>query len=339
MTVTSVRKDPEALTMTITAELDATVERAWQLWADPRQLERWWGPPTYPATVVDHDLGHGRAGHLLHDRPRGRRAPRLVAGPRRRAAEPAGAEGRVRRRPRDAERSDAHHDHGRHPDRARRRWHPHGHRDAVPVARRRWSSSCRWAWRKGWPPPWARSRGSWPRTSPRPRCGPPQTSTPAARRRAWARASAASASASSPGAHGGLGPLGGGLGPHDVDLAGQLGQVGEDLHVVVVDRHEAAVDGGQSRCLPSASEIVHGPGGQGADERGVAGQEGDVATADGARPAPCWPRPRTAMRSGETSSTCIGIRRSSRARGPWPGPSRRRPRSGTPARAGRRGRR
>jgi uncharacterized protein YndB with AHSA1/START domain len=59
MTVTSVRKDPDALTMTITAELDATVERSWQLWADPRQLERWWGPPTYPATVVDHDLTPG----------------------------------------------------------------------------------------------------------------------------------------------------------------------------------------------------------------------------------------------------------------------------------------
>ncbi len=59
MTVTSVRKDPEALTMTITAELDATVERAWQLWADPRQLERWWGPPTYPATVTQHNLAPG----------------------------------------------------------------------------------------------------------------------------------------------------------------------------------------------------------------------------------------------------------------------------------------
>lgn len=59
MTVTSVAKDPEALTMTITAELGAKVERAWQLWADPRQLERWWGPPAYPATVVDHDLAAG----------------------------------------------------------------------------------------------------------------------------------------------------------------------------------------------------------------------------------------------------------------------------------------
>ena len=59
MTVTNVHKDPDALTMTITVELDATVERAWQLWADPRQLERWWGPPGYPATFVDHDLAVG----------------------------------------------------------------------------------------------------------------------------------------------------------------------------------------------------------------------------------------------------------------------------------------
>lgn len=59
MTVTSVRKDSAALTMAITTELDATLERSWQLWADPRQLERWWGPPTYPATVVDHDLAAG----------------------------------------------------------------------------------------------------------------------------------------------------------------------------------------------------------------------------------------------------------------------------------------
>ncbi|HVF76054.1 MAG TPA: SRPBCC domain-containing protein [Acidimicrobiales bacterium] len=59
MTVTNVHKDPEALTMIITADLDATVERAWQLWADPRQLERWWGPPTYPATVEVHELTPG----------------------------------------------------------------------------------------------------------------------------------------------------------------------------------------------------------------------------------------------------------------------------------------
>ena len=66
MTITDVRKVPENLTMRITAELDAPVERAWQLWADPRQLERWWGPPTYPATVVDHDLvAGGRVSYFM----------------------------------------------------------------------------------------------------------------------------------------------------------------------------------------------------------------------------------------------------------------------------------
>jgi uncharacterized protein YndB with AHSA1/START domain len=59
MSVTSVRKDTEQLTMTVTADYDVTADRAWQLWADPRQLERWWGPPTYPATVEEHDLTAG----------------------------------------------------------------------------------------------------------------------------------------------------------------------------------------------------------------------------------------------------------------------------------------
>ena len=59
MTVTAVRKDPQALTMTLEAEFDASAERVWQLWADPRLLERWWGPPTYPATFTKHDLRPG----------------------------------------------------------------------------------------------------------------------------------------------------------------------------------------------------------------------------------------------------------------------------------------
>jgi uncharacterized protein YndB with AHSA1/START domain len=59
MTVVAVHKDPVALSMTLTAEFDATPERVWDLWADPRQLERWWGPPTYPATFTRHDLAVG----------------------------------------------------------------------------------------------------------------------------------------------------------------------------------------------------------------------------------------------------------------------------------------
>ena len=59
MPVTNVTKDVAARTMTLTAELDATLDRAWQLYADPRQLERWWNPPGYPLTIVDHDLSVG----------------------------------------------------------------------------------------------------------------------------------------------------------------------------------------------------------------------------------------------------------------------------------------
>jgi uncharacterized protein YndB with AHSA1/START domain len=59
MTVTSVHKDPATRTMTLTAHYDAPPGKVWLLWADPRRLERWWGPPTHPATVVDHDLTPG----------------------------------------------------------------------------------------------------------------------------------------------------------------------------------------------------------------------------------------------------------------------------------------
>ena len=59
MTVTDVRKDPATRTMTVSAEFDASIERVWELWQNPRLLERWWGPPTYPATFVEHDLRPG----------------------------------------------------------------------------------------------------------------------------------------------------------------------------------------------------------------------------------------------------------------------------------------
>ena len=71
MTVTNVQKDPEAKTMTITAEFEASIKRVWQLWEDPRQLERWWGPPTYPATFVDHDLAPGATVNYFMTGPEG----------------------------------------------------------------------------------------------------------------------------------------------------------------------------------------------------------------------------------------------------------------------------
>jgi uncharacterized protein YndB with AHSA1/START domain len=59
MSVTSVDKNLDSLTITLVADFDAPIERVWQLWADPRKLERWWGPPSYPATVEKHDLTPG----------------------------------------------------------------------------------------------------------------------------------------------------------------------------------------------------------------------------------------------------------------------------------------
>ncbi len=66
MTVTDVVPDRETRTLTLTAEYGAPVDQVWQLWADPRLLERWWGPPTYPATVQEHDLTpNGRVTYFM----------------------------------------------------------------------------------------------------------------------------------------------------------------------------------------------------------------------------------------------------------------------------------
>ena len=59
MTVTAVRKNPETLTMTVDAEFETSPDRVWQLWSNPLELERWWWPPTYPATFTVHDLRPG----------------------------------------------------------------------------------------------------------------------------------------------------------------------------------------------------------------------------------------------------------------------------------------
>jgi uncharacterized protein YndB with AHSA1/START domain len=74
MPVTRVHKNTEAATLTIESEWDAPAEQVWQLWADPRRLERWWGPPTYPATVVDHDLTPGGRVNYFMTGPEGDRA-------------------------------------------------------------------------------------------------------------------------------------------------------------------------------------------------------------------------------------------------------------------------
>jgi uncharacterized protein YndB with AHSA1/START domain len=56
MSITSVDTDYENLTITLIADFAAPIEQVWDLWSDPRKLERWWGPPTHPATFEKHDL-------------------------------------------------------------------------------------------------------------------------------------------------------------------------------------------------------------------------------------------------------------------------------------------
>lgn len=66
MPVTSVEKDLDQLTITIVADFAAPVRRVWDAYTDPRQLERFWGPPTYPATFLRHDaVAGGRSVYLM----------------------------------------------------------------------------------------------------------------------------------------------------------------------------------------------------------------------------------------------------------------------------------
>jgi len=55
MPITSVTKDADTLTMTVVADFKAPLRRLWDAYLDPRLLERFWGPPTYPATFTRHD--------------------------------------------------------------------------------------------------------------------------------------------------------------------------------------------------------------------------------------------------------------------------------------------
>lgn len=73
MPVTDISKDIESRTIVITAEFAAPVERVWALYADPRQLEKVWGPPRYPATFVDHDLRTGARTTYYMTSPEGER--------------------------------------------------------------------------------------------------------------------------------------------------------------------------------------------------------------------------------------------------------------------------
>ena len=59
MPITSVTRDTDALTLTVVADFAVAMQRLWEAYVDPRQLERFWGPPTWPATFTRHDAAAG----------------------------------------------------------------------------------------------------------------------------------------------------------------------------------------------------------------------------------------------------------------------------------------
>jgi uncharacterized protein YndB with AHSA1/START domain len=71
MTVIATTKDIEALPLTLVAEFDAGPERVWEVWEDPRKLERWWGPPTWPATFTRHEFVAGGESRYFMTGPAG----------------------------------------------------------------------------------------------------------------------------------------------------------------------------------------------------------------------------------------------------------------------------
>lgn len=59
MPITAVERDLDAATLTVVADFPVPVRRLWDAYADPRQLEKFWGPQEWPATFSRHDMAVG----------------------------------------------------------------------------------------------------------------------------------------------------------------------------------------------------------------------------------------------------------------------------------------
>ena len=74
MPIKSIQSDPSALTVTAIGEYPVSVQRLWQAWTDPRQLERFWGPPEWPATFTEHEFRVGGEARYFMTGPKGEKA-------------------------------------------------------------------------------------------------------------------------------------------------------------------------------------------------------------------------------------------------------------------------
>lgn len=71
MPITSVKIDRGSPTLTIVADFAVPKLRFWDAYADPRQVELLWGPPTYPAKFTRHDMFEGGRSHYAMTGPGG----------------------------------------------------------------------------------------------------------------------------------------------------------------------------------------------------------------------------------------------------------------------------
>jgi uncharacterized protein YndB with AHSA1/START domain len=74
MPVVEIQKDTQALTMKVVAQFAAPVARVWAAYADPRQIERFWGPPEWPATFERHDFAVGGRSEYVMKGPDGQKS-------------------------------------------------------------------------------------------------------------------------------------------------------------------------------------------------------------------------------------------------------------------------
>lgn len=59
MVMSSIDTDRDALTVTFVADFPVSQQRLWEAYMDARQVERLWGPPSWPATFTQHDVRVG----------------------------------------------------------------------------------------------------------------------------------------------------------------------------------------------------------------------------------------------------------------------------------------
>jgi uncharacterized protein YndB with AHSA1/START domain len=74
MPITEVISNAADFTLKIVADYPVPVERLWEAYSDPRQIERFWGPEQWPARFTRHDMAVGGQSHYYMTGPDGTRS-------------------------------------------------------------------------------------------------------------------------------------------------------------------------------------------------------------------------------------------------------------------------